>query len=109
MKQDNSRRVKNKTVVFRVTEEELKLITSMADISGMLRQDYLLKRALKQSIAVYPNSRMYKMLENKMSEILEELQRIEAGEDIDGELIDLSSFMTDVMKQLGEGQRRSLF
>lgn len=102
MKQDNSRRVKNKTVVFRVTEEELKLITSMADISGMLRQDYLLKRALKQSIAVYPNSRMYKMLKNKMSEILEELQRIEAGEDIDGELIDLISFMTDVMKQLGE-------
>lgn len=48
MKQDNSRRVKNKTVVFRVTDEELKLITGMADVSGMLRQEYLLKRALKQ-------------------------------------------------------------
>lgn len=104
MKQDNSRRMKNKTVVFRVTEEELKLITSMADISGMLRQEYLLKRALKQSIAVYPNSRMYKMLKNKMAEILDELQRIEAGEDVDDKLIDLIMFMTNVMKQLGEDE-----
>lgn len=104
MKQDNSRRVKNKTVVFRVSDEELKLITGMADVSGMLRQEYLLKRALKQSINVYPNPRMYKALKNNMQDILSELERIESGGEIDENRLRFISYIANVMKQLKEDE-----
>lgn len=101
MKEKNQR-VKSKTVVFRVTPEELELITGMADISGMLRQEYLLERALDQKITVYSNPRMFKALKNRMDSILAELKRIESGSLPEKETLELITYMTDVMKQLKE-------
>lgn len=95
-------RIKSKTVVFRVTPEELELITSMADISGMKRQEYLLERALENSIKVYSNPRMFKALKNRMDMILEELKGIENGDNPEREILDLIHYMTDVMEQLKE-------
>ena len=96
-------RIKSKTVVFRVTPEELNLITGMADVSGMRRQEYLLERALEHEIRVYPNPRMFKALKNRMEQILSELRRIEANGQIEKETLELIHYMSDVMEQLKGG------
>lgn len=67
----------SRTVAFRVTPEQYEMIQMLADISGMVKQDYLLSRALQTDITVYPNVRIRKYLEQYLCAILEELRRLQ--------------------------------
>jgi len=71
------------TVAFRVSREDYNQIQMLADISGLVKQDYLLSRALNQEITVYPNIRIKKYLEQYLSEILEEVKTIDKSENTD--------------------------
>ena len=83
---DNYNRFRNRTVAFRASEEEWKLVSDMADISGMQKQHYLINRVLGREIKVYANSRLYKMLAMKMEEVLVELKRLASYNDAPPEL-----------------------
>lgn len=68
----------SKTIAFRVSPKDYDEITMLIEISGMVRQDYLLAKALDKKITVYPNSRVQKYLEKYLIEVLDELKRLEA-------------------------------
>ena len=69
-------RTRDKTVAFRVTQEEYDDISMRASISGMQKQDYLIARALEKEIVVHPNVRVKKYLAQYLIEIRDELQRL---------------------------------
>lgn len=78
MKTENSVSHKNSvTIAFRVSREDYNEIKMLADLSGLVKQDYLLNRALNKEITVYPNIRIKKYLEQYLSEILKEIKNIE--------------------------------
>ena len=76
-KLDNRGRWRNKTVAFRVSEEEAKQINECVRLSGLTKQDYIVRRLMCRDIVVQGNPRVYKALKNQMAELYEELKRIE--------------------------------
>ena len=74
---DNHNRFCSQTIAFRVSSEEEKLINSAVALSGLTKQDYIVKRLLCRDVVVQGNPRVYKALKNQLAEVLSELQRIE--------------------------------
>ena len=75
---DYKGRWRNHTVAFRVSDEEAKLLNDLVALSGLTKQDYITRRLLCRDVVVQGNPRVYKALKNQMSEIHEELKRMES-------------------------------
>ena len=102
---DNCNRWRNKTVAFRVSPEESKQIDKAVRLSGLTKQDYITRRLLCQDVVVQGNPRVYKTLRNELAAVLAELQRIEAGEDVNVELIDTIELIAVILGGLkGESE-----
>ena len=71
-----------------MSPEEDKQIETAVRLSGLTKQDYITRRLLCQDVVVQGNPRVYKALRNELAAVLTELQRIEAGNGIDDELLD---------------------
>ncbi len=74
---DYKGRWRNKTVAFRVSEEEAKLLNDLVALSGLTKQEYIMRRLLNMEVMVQGNPRVYKALKNQMERIYEELKRLE--------------------------------
>ena len=74
---DSKGRFRARTIGFRVSPEEDQLINSTVALSGLTKQDYIVKRLLCRDVVVQGNPRVYKALKNQLAEVLSELQRIE--------------------------------
>ncbi len=85
---DSKGRFRAKTIGFRVSPEEDQLINSAVALSGLTKQDYIVKRLLCRDVVVQGNPRVYKALKNQLAEVLAELNRIENGANIDTELLE---------------------
>ena len=84
---DYKGRWRNKTVAFRVSEEEAKLIDTQVALSGLTKQDYIIRRLQCRDVVVQGNPRVYKALRNQMADIYEELRRLESGSEANEELL----------------------
>ena len=102
---DNCNHWRNKTVAFRVSPEESERIDKAVRLSGLTKQDYITRRLLCQDVVVQGNPRVYKTLRNELAAVLAELQRIEAGEDVNVELIDTIELIAVILGGLkGESE-----
>lgn len=71
---ENSARKRSKTMAFRCTPEEHKLICEMAAWSGMRRQDYIIARLTDTEVEVRPSVSMQKALKDSMVELAKEVK-----------------------------------
>ena len=71
---ENSARKRSKTMAFRCTPEEHKLICEMAAWSGMLRQDYIIAKLTDTEVEVRPSVSMQKALKDSMAELAKEVR-----------------------------------
>jgi len=99
---DGKGRWRNKTVAFRMSPEEDEQLEKAVALSGLTKQDYIIKRVQEREIVVVGNPRVYKALRNQLSLVLEELQRLEPRENIDGDMLDTIQLITVTMKGLKE-------
>lgn len=74
---DYKGRWRNHTVAFRVSDEESKLLNDLVALSGLTKQDYIIRRLLCRDVVVQGNPRVYKALKNQMADIYEQLKRLE--------------------------------
>ena len=99
---DEHNRWRNKTVAFRVSPEKDKQIEIYVRLSGLTKQDYITRRLTHRDIVVQGNPRVFKALRNQLGDVLSELQRIEAGGDVNDELLDLIEMIADILGGLKE-------
>ena len=99
---DRHNRWRNITVAFRVSPEEDAQIETAVRLSGLTKQDYITRRLLCREVVVQGNPRVYKALRNELAAVLAELQRIEAGGGVDGELLDTIRLITAIMDGMWE-------
>lgn len=99
---DEHNRWRNKTVAFRVSPEEDKQIETYVQLSGLTKQDYITRRLTHKDIVVQGNPRVFKALRNQLAEVLAELQRIEAGSEVNNELLDVIEMIADILGGLKE-------
>ena len=86
---DERNRWRNKTVAFRVSPEEDKQLETYVKLSGLTKQDYITRRLLGREVSVQGNPRVFKALREQLADVLEELRRIEAGAEMDQELLEV--------------------
>lgn len=100
---DEHNRWRNKTIAFRVSPEENEQLETFVRLSGLTKQDYITRRMLGLDIVVQGNPRVYKALRDQLAAVLTELQRIEAGEGVDDELLDVIAMIATIMDGMKEG------
>lgn len=103
-KLDNRGRWRNKTVVFRVSEEEAKQIDVCVRLSGLTKQDYIVRRLMCRDIVVQGNPRVYKALKNQMAELYEELKRIEQFSEENEELLYTLQLVAETLNGMKEDE-----
>ena len=99
---DEKGRWRNKAVAFRVSPEEDEQIETAVRLSGLTKQDYIIRRLQNRDVVVVGNPRVYKALRNQLAAVLTELQRINAGATVNSELLDtirLIAISMDGMKE----------
>ena len=99
---DRHNRWRNKTVAFRVSPDEDREIETAVRLSGLTKQDYITRRLLCRDVVVQGNPRVYKALRNELAAVLEELERIEAGKGVAGELLDTIRLIAAIMDGMRE-------
>ncbi len=91
---DSKGRFRSRTIGFRVSPEEDKLINSAVALSGLTKQDYIVKRLLNRDVVVQGNPRVYKALKNQLAEVLAELKKIENSSAVNEELLSTIQLIT---------------
>ena len=97
---DGQRRWRNKTVAFRISPEEDALLETAVALSGLTKQDYIIRRLQCREVVVVGNPRVYKALRNQLTAVMEELQRIAAGELVSADLLDTIRLIAITMEGL---------
>ena len=99
---DNHNRWRNKTVAFRVSPEEDQQIETFVKLSGLTKQDYITRRLTYKDVVVQGNPRVYKALRDQLAAVLDELRRIEAGDSVNDELLDVIEMIAVIMYGMKE-------
>ena len=92
-------------VSFRMSSEERDDLNVRVKLSGLTKQDYIIKRLSERDIVVQPNTRVYKALRNQMAEILSELKRTESGGNIDSDLRDIIEITAQTFNGLTDKEK----
>ena len=101
---DQKGRWRSKTVAFRMSPEEAVQLDIYAKLSGLTKQDYLIRRVLEKEVTVNGNPRVFKALRNQFASVLVELHRIEAVSADNDELFDTIRYIVEIMNGLKEEQ-----
>lgn len=99
---DKQGRWRNRQVAFRVSPEEAAVIDAKVRMSGLTKQDYIIRRLQERAVTVYGNPRVYKALKNRMADILTELKRIQTGDPMDEDLKEIIWTMVLTMNGMKE-------
>ena len=97
---DRHNRFRNITVGFRVSPEENEEINRTVALSGLSKQEYCYRRCMERDVVVQGNPRVYKALKNQMADMLAELQRIEAGNNVSDDLLNIIELIAVTMDGL---------
>ena len=102
---DNKGRWRNVIISFRMSPQERDDLNVRVKLSGLTKQDYIIKRLSERDVIVQPNTRVYKALRNQMADILTELRRIENSANIDSDLLDKIQITVQTYNGLAEKEK----
>ena len=104
-KLDTKGRWRNKASSFMMSPEEWEDLDNRVRLSGLTKQEYMIRRLLERDVVVQPNTRVFKALRNQMTEILTELKRIENGANVDDELLATIRIVAETYNGLEEKKK----
>ncbi len=100
---ENSARKRSKTMAFRCTPEEHKLICEMAAWSGMLRQDYIIAKLTDTQVEVKPSVSVQKALKDSMAALTKEVSLAASYGELSESLQQRLGLVMGFFLTLGEG------
>jgi len=84
---DRKGRHRKLAVAFRLSCAENADLNRRVALSGLTKQDYFIRRIQERDVIVQGSLRVHKALRNQMTEILEELRRLDSACDADDEFL----------------------
>lgn len=99
---DKHGRWRNKTVAFRVSPEEDELLETAVRLSGLTKQDYIIRRLQEKEVVVTGNPRVYKALKNELTKVLNELKRLKKDDNVPEDLLEVIRLITITMDGMKE-------
>lgn len=99
---DREGRWRDRTVSFRVSDEENARIDRLAAMSGKTKQDFIISRLEGNEITVVATVRVQKSLAVQAGRVADELERLADGGEVSARLADLSEALLGVLSQMAE-------
>ena len=84
---DKKNRWRNVVVGFRMSPQEAEELNVKVSLSGLSKQDYLIKSCLGQELHIVCGRKVAREMQMYLEAILEELQNMETTEEMDEELL----------------------
>ena len=100
---DRHNRWSSKVVAFRMSPEEDAQLETAVKLSGLTKQDYIIRKLLEKEVVVQGNPRVYKALRDQLATVLAELRRMEAGTAPDGDMLETIQLIANIMDGMKEG------
>ena len=97
---DNHNRFRSRTIAFRVSPEEDEQINIAVSLSGMTKQDYITYKLLDRTINVKASCKVHRAVYDRLTEVLEQLKRLNNGNEIDDELLENIKLITNIIEGL---------
>lgn len=97
---DGQGRWRSKTIAFGISPEENALLEEFVRLSGLTKQEYIIRRVLGREVIILPNPRVQKALREKMAGLCEGLSRIPKVGDLSSETIAVLEFIGTIYKGL---------
>ena len=97
---DEHGRWRSKTVGFRMSDAENKALDRMVALSGLTKQDYIIRKVLNRDVVVNGNPRVFKALKSSLADVYSELQRIGSGQDLSEELLETIRMILTVLEKM---------
>ena len=97
---DNHNRFRSRTIAFRVSPEEDEQINIAVSLSGMTKQDYITYKLLDRTINVKASCKVHRAVYDRLTEVLEQLKRLNNGNEIDDELLENIKLITNIIERL---------
>ena len=85
-----------------MSNEEIRLLNNLVSLSGLTKQDYIIKRLLYKDVVVVGNTRVYKALKNYMEQIFTELKRLSTMQEIDDVTLSTIQFIGQILQDMKE-------
>jgi len=99
---DGKGRWRSTAMAFRISPEEIEDLNIRVKLSGLTKQDYIMRRLQCRDVVVHGNPRVYKALRDQLLVVQEELRRIATGESINSDLLDTINLVTITLNGLKE-------
>ena len=99
---DKQGRWRNKTVSFRMSNEEVRLLNNLVSLSGLTKQDYIIKRLLCKDVVLVGNTRVYKALKNHMEQLCMKLKNLSTIQEIDDVTTSTIQFINQILQGMKE-------
>lgn len=99
---DHKGRWRSHTIAFRISPEENADLNRRVKLSGLSKQDYIIRRLQERDVIIQGNPRVYKALRNEMTAILQELQRIKSFGEVDEEFLSLFQLVIKIFNGMRE-------
>ena len=98
---DGQGRWRSKTIAFRISPEENQLLEDFVRLSGLTKQEYLIRRALNREVIVYGNPRVHRVLKSKMQELCELIKNMPEMNYMDLETAEVMRIVAVIYRDLG--------
>ncbi len=85
-----------------MSKEEVALLDNLVALSGLTKQDYIIKRLLCKDVVVVGNTRIYKALKNQMEQLCIELKKLTNGNEIDDVTTSTIQFINQILQGMKE-------
>ena len=99
---DEKNRWRNVTIAFRVSHEENQSINLRVKLSGLTKQDYIVRRCQEKDVVVVGNPRVYKALKEQLTFLLEELHRLEHSGDMPELMVEATELIAMTLSGMKE-------
>lgn len=102
---DRYHRYRGEYVGFRVTKEENEMISRMARLAGMTKQDYIIARLECKDIVVVRNPKVYVGMKSLLTEIKEKLDAvISLDETLEPQLIETIDIVCNTLMKMADNR-----
>jgi len=103
---DRKGRWRNLAVAFRMSPEENADLDRRVALSGLTKQDYFIRRIQERDVVVQGCSpRILKALRTQMTEILEELRRLDSACDADDEFLAILRLVAETVNGMNNAAK----
>ena len=101
---DKYNRWRSKTVGFRVSPEEDALLNAAVALSGLSKQDYIMRKLTDREVVVLGNPRVYKALRKELEKVLVQLERLSNAGEVHPDLLEEIELINMTLHGLKEGE-----